>query len=234
MPPNRPERRSQAAETAKTLDVIFILRKRDDRYTEGMTKYVRTTLQGHEYKEIANIEEISAYARELAAKGVKPSEVRIIGHGQTTIGGVGMTPRWREEVAVPVAGRGQGLHHKAGGQGDPRGDGTGRTDRVLGCYVGGIQNAGDAWAGLFNATVRSTKGEMRVGTETFKTNKGVATKVSDVTGEEGPSRVQRLAVPPVRRSPGRWGGQGSLDGRGEAHLRARPLRQVGWRDTGAT
>jgi len=49
-----------------------------------------------------------------------------------------------------------------------------------GCYVGGIQQAGDAWAGLFNSSIRSTRGEMHIATETFRTNNGIARKVADV------------------------------------------------------
>ena len=43
-----------------TQDVVFILRKPGDEYTKGMAEYVRTTLKGQAFKEVANIEDIAA------------------------------------------------------------------------------------------------------------------------------------------------------------------------------
>jgi hypothetical protein len=163
-----------------TQDVIFILRKPGDEYTKGMAEYVRTTLKGQAFKEVANIEEIAAYASALSAKGIKLSAVRIIGHGQRSIGGVGMTPgsekKWRylspDEVKAYMA--------KPEGKAIRDAMAPGAQVEFWGCYVGGIQQAGDAWAGLFNSSIRSTRGEMHIATETFRTNNGVARKVSDV------------------------------------------------------
>jgi len=163
-----------------TQDVIFILRKPGDEYTKGMAEYVRTTLKGQAFKEVANIEDIAAYASALSAKGIKLSAVRIIGHGQRSIGGVGMTPgsekKWRylspDEVKAYMA--------RPEGKAIRDAMAPGAQVEFWGCYVGGIQQAGDAWAGLFNSSIRSTRGEMHIATETFRTNKGVAHKVADV------------------------------------------------------
>ena len=130
-----------------TQDVIFILRKPGDEYTKGMAEFVRTTLKGQAFKEVANIEEIAAYAAALSAKGIKLSAVRIIGHGQRSIGGVGMTPgtekKWRylspDEVKAYMA--------KPEGKAIRDAMAPGAQVEFWGCYVGGIQQAGDAWAG---------------------------------------------------------------------------------------
>ena len=163
-----------------TQDVIFILRKPGDEYTKGMAEYVRTTLKGQAFKEVANIEAIAAYASALSAKGIKLSAVRIIGHGQRTIGGVGMTPgaekKWRYLSPDEV----KGYMAKPEGKAIRDAMAPGAQVEFWGCYVGGIQQAGDAWAGLFNSKIRSTRGEMHIATETFRTNKGVAHKVADV------------------------------------------------------
>jgi hypothetical protein len=168
------------AQPGTTQDVIFILRKPGDEYTKGMAAYVRTTLKGQVFKEVANIEEIAAYASALSAKGIKLSAVRIIGHGQRSVGGVGMTPgaekKWRylspDQVKAYMA--------KPEGKAIRDAMAPGAQVEFWGCYVGGIQQAGDAWAGLFNSSIRSTRGEMHIATETFRTSNGVARKVADV------------------------------------------------------
>lgn len=170
----------QSKAAPATQDVIFILRKPGDEYTKGMAEYVRTTLKGQAFKEVANIEEIAAYTSALSAKGIKLSAVRIIGHGQRSIGGVGMTPgtekKWRylspDEVKAYMA--------KPEGKAIRDAMAPGAQVEFWGCYVGGIQQAGDAWAGLFNSSIRSTRGEMHIATETFRTNNGIARKVADV------------------------------------------------------
>src|SRR5262249_54348092 len=78
---------------AKTIEIIFIIQKPGDQFIKDMTEYTKTTLKGHEYREVANIDEICAVAAEYAKQGVKFSRVDIVSHGQRNVGGVGMTPK---------------------------------------------------------------------------------------------------------------------------------------------
>src|SRR5664280_2178632 len=194
-----------------TQDVIFILRKPGDEYTKGMAEYVRTTLKGQAFKEVANIEEIAAYASALSAKGIKLSAVRIIGHGQRSIGGVGMTPgsekKWRylspDEVKAYMA--------KPEGKAIRDAMAPGAQVEFWGCYVGGIQQAGDAWAGLFNSSIRP-QGLRRP------------------ENQESAGEVHRLAARTVQGAQGVRRSQGAEDGRRKTGLHAGPVRPVGRRD----
>ena len=152
---------------AAPMDVIFIIRRPNDQFTKDMTNYVTTTLKGHEYREVANIEEICAAAAAIAASGRKIGRVRLVGHGQTVIGGVGMTPpgekTWRfvkpDEVKAYMT--------KPACQGLRKAMAPTAEVEFWGCYLGGIQQAGEAWAGLFGAPVTSTSAEVKIGRDQF-------------------------------------------------------------------
>jgi hypothetical protein len=152
---------------AKSIDLIFIITKPNDRYTKDMTDYVKNTLKGQAYRVVTNIEDICAEASKLSAQGITLSKVRIVSHGQTVIGGVGMTPakekKWRfvkpEEVkAYMKSPECKGLRGAMAPNAEVE---------FWGCYLGGLPQAGEAWADLFGKKVRSTKGEMKVGGEDF-------------------------------------------------------------------
>jgi hypothetical protein len=156
------------------VDVIFIIRKPNDRYTADMTNYVKTTLHGHLFREVANIDEICAEAAAIAAAGNKIGRVRLVGHGQTVIGGVGMTPpgekTWRfvkpdEVKAYMTKPACQGLRKAMAPKAEVE---------FWGCYLGGIQQAGEAWADLFGAQVKSTSAEVKIGDDRFYIGKNTA------------------------------------------------------------
>jgi len=148
------------------IDIIFIIGKPNDGYTAGMTEYAKTTLKGQVHREVGNLEDICAIAGEYAKQGVKFRTVRIVSHGQTNIGGVGMTPAgegWRfvrpdeiREMAKSPACKALRSSMAKDGQVE-----------FWGCYLGSVQEAGEAWSETFGAPVRSTTGEMRVATEQF-------------------------------------------------------------------
>ncbi len=169
---------ADAKPTGKSIELIFIIRKPNDQYTKDMTDYVKTTLKGQEYREVANIEEICAEATKLAAQGLSLSKVRIVGHGQTVIGGVGMTPAkektWRfvkpEEVKAYIKSpECKGLRGAMAKNAEVE---------FWGCYLGGLPQAGEAWADLFGKPVRSTKGEVKIGGDDFVVKKKGAAKSS--------------------------------------------------------
>src|SRR5204863_8967870 len=93
--------------------------------------------------------------------------VRIVSHGQTDIGGVGMTPpgeaKWRYVTPDEVkkyASSGACAQLKTLVA-------KGGSVEFWGCYLGSVVGAADAWAQLFNAPVRSTSAAMHIGEDTF-------------------------------------------------------------------
>ena len=85
---------------AASVEVIFVIRKPKDVYTEGMAAYARTTLKGQIVREVANIDDMAVEAAAIAKTGTKISKLSIVGHGQTSIGGVGMTPAGEPQAGV--------------------------------------------------------------------------------------------------------------------------------------
>jgi hypothetical protein len=165
----------------KSIEIIFIIRKPNDQFTKDMTDYVKTTLKSQEYREVANIEDICSEATKLASQGITLSKVRIVGHGQTVQGGVGMTPakekEWRfvkpaEVRAYMATPECKGLRTAMAKDADVE---------FWGCYLGGLPEAGAAWADLFGAPVSSTKGEVKIGRDDFVVKgKGAAKSSKDV------------------------------------------------------
>jgi len=163
---------------ATAVEVVFVIRKKGDVYTAEMTKYAQTTLNGMIVREVANIDEMAAAAADIVRSGTKISKLSIVGHGQTTIGGVGMTPAgeksWRfvrpDEVRKFVDGQaGKALRGAMA---------PGAQVEFWGCYLGGVPGAGEAWADLLGTSVRSSRGEMHVSTEHFFISKSKWAKSS--------------------------------------------------------
>ena len=157
----------RGAKPGAVVDVIFIIRKPNDRYTQDMTEYVKTTLRGHQYREVANIEEICAAADAIATAGNKIGRIRLVGHGPSVVGAVGMTPAgektWRwvkpDEVTAYMKNPACEELRKAMA---PKAE-----VEFWGCYLGGVQQAGEAWADFLGAQVRSTSAEVKVGNDIF-------------------------------------------------------------------
>lgn len=178
---DKPSGQAPNPPAGKSIELIFIIRKPNDQFTKDMTDYVKTTLKGHEYREVANIEDICAEATKLAAQGITLSKVRIVGHGQTVQGGVGMTPakekKWRyvqpaEVKAYMSTPECKGLRGAMAKNAEVE---------FWGCYLGGLPQAGEAWADLFGKPVRSTKGEIKIGRDEFLiSGKQAAKSVKDV------------------------------------------------------
>lgn len=149
-----------------TTDVVFVIRKDKDKYIKDVKDYIGTTLSGT-YVEVDNIDDICKHVSGLQASGTKLKSIRIVSHGQTNIGGVGMTPAgektWRFVTPAEVS--------KHANHPDCKSLKTamapGGTVEFWGCNLGSVPGAGEAWARLFNAPVRSSLGEMKIGTFTF-------------------------------------------------------------------
>jgi hypothetical protein len=164
--------------TGKSIEIIFIIRKADDKFTEDMTQYVKTTLQGQEHREVNNLEDICAAATALAAKGVTLSRVRIVGHGQTNVGGVGMTPKGEKSWRFVRPDEVKAYMEKPECKGLRAAMAADAQVEFWGCYLGGIPAAGEAWAGLFGKPVKSTTAEMKVGRDEFEIGRGRTAKSS--------------------------------------------------------
>jgi hypothetical protein len=165
----------------KSIELIFIIRRPNDPFTKDMTDYVRMTLKGHEYREVANIEDICAEATKLAAQGITLSKVRIVGHGQSVQGGVGMMPakekKWRYVQPAEV----KAYMSTPECKGLRRAMAKNAEVEFWGCYLGGVRQAGEAWADLFGKSVRSTKGAMKIRRDEFRiSGKGAAKSSKDV------------------------------------------------------
>jgi hypothetical protein len=176
------------------MEIIFIIARPGDEFIKEMTEYTKTTLHGHEYREVANIEEICSVAADLAKQGVTFSRIDIVSHGQTNIGGVGMTPagekKWRYVRPDEVLDYAKKPECKALQSAmAPSGE-----VRFLGCYLGSVPEAGITYSEVFGASVSSTTGQMKVNTRTFDIGKGrVARSSKDVPkGAQGHFRTWLL------------------------------------------
>src|SRR5438046_2977223 len=70
--------------------ITFVIKKPGDTYTKQVGAYVGTTLQSPTVA-VNNLDDICAYVTKLPA-GTQFSTVRIVSHGQSDTGAVGMTP----------------------------------------------------------------------------------------------------------------------------------------------
>lgn len=156
-----------ATKTTEPTEVIFIVAKPGDQFTKDMTDYVKTTLKGHTYVPVANLEDICAYLSALAGKGGTVSKVSIVSHGQTNIGGIGMTPKGEKKWRFVSPDEVKGYASRPECSGLKAAMAKGGYVEIWGCNIGGVPGAPEAWAGLFDAPIRSTGAEMRVATDIF-------------------------------------------------------------------
>jgi hypothetical protein len=159
--------RDEKGTSKKSIEVIFILIKPGDQYIKDVTDYVKTTLKGQTYRQVANIDGICTEVSKLAAEGFTMSRVRIVAHGQRNVGGVGMTPagekKWRYVSPDEV----KDYMKRPECKGLRAAMAPGAEVEFWGCYIGQVESAGEAWANLFGKQVRSSKGEMKIGTRKF-------------------------------------------------------------------
>jgi hypothetical protein len=187
------QRDAQKAATKATepTEVIFIVAKPGDQFTKDMTDYVKTTLKGHAYVPVANLEEICTYLSALAAKGGTVSKVSIVSHGQENIGGIGMTPKGEKKWRFVSPDEVKGYASKPECSGLKAAIAKGGSVEIWGCNIGGVQGAPEAWAGLFDAPIRSTGAEMRVFTDTFEYDKKTITSSAKVPKQKNPQATFR-------------------------------------------
>ena len=149
-----------------TADVIFVIGKPGDKFIKDVKDYIGTTLSGA-FVEVNNIDDICKHVAGLQANGTKLKSIRIVSHGQTDIGGVGMTPagekKWRFVTPSEVSKHADRAECKA----LKTALAPGGSVEFWGCNLGSVPGAGEAWAKLFNAPVRSTFGDMKIGVFEF-------------------------------------------------------------------
>src|SRR4051812_1350889 len=126
--------------------INFVIKKPNDQYTKDVTSYINTTMHSSSVT-VNNLDDICAYVSKLPA-GTQFNTVRIVSHGQTDIGGVGMTPagesKWRyvtpdEVKQYAASGKCNALKSMVV---------TGGSVEFWGCYLGSVVGAADAWAQL--------------------------------------------------------------------------------------
>jgi len=157
----------------------FIIRKKGDAYIQDMRDYLATTRKGLDVYEVDNLDDIAAKAKELAAQGAKFDRILVISHGQRDIGGLGMKRPDGQWGFVPPSDIKQWAQtaHGADLQGAMA---PGAEVQVLGCYLGGYHEAGEAIAQAFGATSRASKGQEMVRTLDFVADGKRITKAADV------------------------------------------------------
>jgi hypothetical protein len=152
----------KAKPAGATGDVTFVIRKDKDKYIKDVEDYIKTTLSGS-FVEVDNLEDICRHVAGLQRNGTKLRSVRIVSHGQTDIGGVGMTPAgektWRFVSPAEV----DKFAKSPDCQALKTAMAPGGSVEFWGCNLGSVPGAGEAWARLFNAPVRSSFGEMKIG-----------------------------------------------------------------------
>lgn len=178
----------QAGSAASVGDTLtFIIRRPGDKFIQDETNYQTTTRHGERYIEVDNLDDICAQAAAITKNGAQFQHLRIVTHGQTNIGGIGMTPagesEWRyvppDEVAKYAEKPGcQALSKLLTDSGDVT---------FVGCYLGSTPKAGQALEKVFGHPVHSTSRAYHVGWAEFtfadpkaKGKERKATKVADV------------------------------------------------------
>ncbi len=163
---NAVQRQPGPKQSGGATDVIFVIRRDKDKFIKDVKDYVGTTLSGT-FVEVDNIEDICKHVAGLQASGTKLKSIRIVSHGQTNIGGVGMTPAgektWRFVSPAEV----DKFAKSPACQSMKTALAPGASVEFWGCNLGSVVGAGESWARLFNAPVRSTFGDMKIGTFSF-------------------------------------------------------------------
>jgi hypothetical protein len=174
------------ATASEPTEVIFIVAKPGDQFTKDMTDYVKTTLKGHTYIPVANLEDICSYLSALAAKGGTVSKVAIVSHGQENLGGIGMTPKGEKKWRFVTPDEVTAYASRPECSGLKKAMAKGGHVEIWGCNIGGVPGATEAWSGLFDAPIRSTGAEMRVFTDTFTYGKKTITSSAKVPKSKNP------------------------------------------------
>lgn len=84
-----------AASVSDTL--TFIIRRPGDKFIQDETSYQTTTRHDEQYIEVDNLDDICAQAAAITKNGTQFQHLRIVTHGQSDIGGIGMTPPGEKE-----------------------------------------------------------------------------------------------------------------------------------------
>ncbi len=177
----------EAGSAAPVSDTLtFIIRRPDDKFIQDETSYQTTTRHGEQYIEVDNLDDICAQAAAITKNGTQFQHLRIVTHGQSNIGGIGMTPagenEWRyvppDEIAKYAGKPGcQALSKLLTGSGDVT---------FVGCYLGSTPTAGKTLETVFGHPVHSTSRAYHVAFAEFmfhdaKQKKDIkANKVADV------------------------------------------------------
>ncbi|HEY8801765.1 MAG TPA: hypothetical protein VIN00_01695 [Candidatus Dormibacteraeota bacterium] len=172
--------------TSEPIEVIFIIAKPGDQFTKDMTDYVKTTLKGHTFVPVANLEDICTYLSALAAKGGTVSKVSIVSHGQENLGGMGMTPAGEKKWRFVPPDEVKAYASKPACKGIKAAMAKGGSVEIWGCNIGGVPGAAEAYAGLFDAPIRSTGAEMRVATDLFTYRSQTITSSAQVPKMKNP------------------------------------------------
>jgi hypothetical protein len=94
----------QAGAAAPVSDTLtFIIRKPDDPFIQQETSLQTTTRHGEQSIEVDNLDDICAQAAAITKNGTQFQHLRIVTHGQSNIGGIGMTPPGQDWHYVPPA-----------------------------------------------------------------------------------------------------------------------------------
>ena len=182
---------NKAGGGATSVEVIFVIRKPNDVFTAGMAAYAKTTLKGQIVREVANIDDMAAEAAAIAKTGTKISKLSIVGHGQTSIGGVGMTPKGEKSWRFVSPDEVQKFVNGPAGKALRAAMAKGANVEFWGCYLGSVQQAGQAWADLTGAPIHSTKGEMHVSSEKFVYATGRKTSAQARASKDVPKSAKK-------------------------------------------
>jgi hypothetical protein len=181
--------RDDAGGTKRSMHLTFIVRKDGDVFTKDMKEYVQTTLRGEEFREVDNVEDICAIASDLSKQGITLSGVNIVAHGQTNVGGVGMTPKGEKKWRYVKPDEIEEFSKKADCQALQSAMAPGAEVNFWGCYIGGVPEAGMAWSNLFGTSVGSTTGQMKIERSDFQYKEGKKTKTAK-SSKEVPDNAQ--------------------------------------------
>lgn len=165
--------------------LTFIIRKPGDKFIQDETSYQTTTRHGEQYIEVDNLDDICAQAAAITKSGTQFQHIRVVTHGQSNIGGIGMTPPGQDWQFVPPDEIAK-YAEKPGCQALSKlltdsGDVT-----FVGCYLGSTPKAGEALRKVFGHPVNSTARAYHVAFAEFvfhdaKKKKNIkADKVADV------------------------------------------------------
>ena len=168
------------------IDLIFIIKAgkdEKDEFTAEMTKYVKTVLEGQEFFEVDNLDDIfdrlaGTIWRSRGREKIR--RIRIVAHGQESIGGVMMSPRSnpRRKVGdMPQLEKRRFILSSdlvkkfvddASQQDVVR---SVMTENAVvefwGCNLGDVPHAGEDWSRIFNSTFKAPIKTFRTGFDEY-------------------------------------------------------------------